>query len=189
MSAALLILDMISLFDFEGGKALARNATSIAGNIEAMRKGFARRGLPVIFVNDNFLDWNREFTELVALCAHPARRGCAVARLLTPSASDYYILKPKHSAFLCTALPAILADLRVQELVITGVATDSCVLMTAQDAHMRDYRVRVPRDCVAAQTHPRSERALKLMADSMGTDTAPGASVIRRLARNTADRR
>ena len=43
------------------------------------------------------------------------------------------MLKPKHSAFLCTALPVLLHQLGVDGLVLAGVATDSCVLATALD--------------------------------------------------------
>jgi nicotinamidase-related amidase len=175
MRTALIIIDMISLFDFEGGAALARHARRIAPRIDALRSDFHQRDWPVIYVNDNFMDWNRDFKELLALCVQPASPGRAIAERLRPQGNDYYILKPKHSAFLCTALPAILMDLGVARLVLTGVATDSCVLMTAQDAHMRQFEVVVPSDCVAAQTPTRSSRALALMRDSMRM-TTPRAS-------------
>lgn len=181
MKSALIILDMVNLFDFEGGKALATQAKKIAPRIDELRQAYSERGLPVIFVNDNFLDWNREFSELVAICGHPGCRGSSIVETLRPESTDYYVLKPKHSAFLCTVLPAILGDLKIDHLVLTGIATDSCVLMTAQDAHMRQYEVVVPSDCVAAQTAARSAAALKLMRDSMKLDTSPASAVIKGL--------
>jgi nicotinamidase-related amidase len=177
--SALLILDMINLFDFEGGKALAKHARRIAPRIDALRKAYTQSGSPVIYVNDNFMDWNRDFNELVAVCSHATAAGSAIAEILRPGGTDYYILKPKHSAFLCTALPAILTQLAVTHLVLTGIATDSCVLMTAQDAHTRQYEVRVPHDCVAAQTPTRSTRALNLMADAMDVDTSSSLRIRR----------
>jgi len=181
MNSALIILDMVNLFDFEGGKALATQARKIAPRIDALRQAYTKRGLPVIFVNDNFLDWNREFSELVAICGHPGYLGSSIIDTLRPEPSDYYVLKPKHSAFLCTVLPAILSDLKIGHLVLTGIATDSCVLITAQDAYMRQYEVVVPGDCVAAQTAARSTTALKLMRDSMRLDTSSAAAEIKRL--------
>jgi nicotinamidase-related amidase len=172
LASALLILDMINLFDFEGGKALAKQARRIAPRINALRKAYIKAGWPVIYVNDNFMDWNRSFNELVAICSRSTSAGRAITEILQPEGGDYYILKPKHSAFLCTALPVILTQLAVDQLVLTGIATDSCVLMTAQDAHMRQYEVRIPHDCVAAQTPTRSTRALNLMTDSMDVDTS-----------------
>jgi len=50
------------------------------------------------------------------------------------------------------------------------VATDGCVLATATDAHIREFDVHVPRDCVAAISTERTERALALMKASMHID-------------------
>lgn len=182
MRPALLIIDMINLFDFEGGNQLGVHALKACGPIATLRQAFADRNWPVLFANDNFMDWNQEFTDLVAKCRqHPGPSG-EIAAVLGPKPEEYYVLKPRHSGFLCTTLPAILADLKLQELVITGVATDSCVLATVQDAHMRGYKVRVPQDCVAAQTPSRSTRALALMRESMSLDTRRAKTVLRSLA-------
>jgi nicotinamidase-related amidase len=81
MNSALIILDMVNLFDFEGGKALATHARKIAPRIAALRQAYTECGLPVIFVNDNFLDWNREFSELVAICGQSR---CLWSRTLSP---------------------------------------------------------------------------------------------------------
>ena len=37
-------------------------------------------------------------------------------------------------------------------LVLTGVAANNCVLFTAHDAYMREFRLLVPRDCVASES-------------------------------------
>lgn len=182
MRPALIVLDMISLFDFDGGDRLAAQALKVCKNIAALRASFAKQDWPVLYVNDNFMDWNREFSDLVAACRKIAGPTGAIATALGPGPRDYYVLKPRHSAFLCTTLPAILGDLRVAELVVTGIAADSCVLATAQDAHMRGYKVRVPTDAVAAQTAARSKRALALMSESMEIDIRPTATVARSLA-------
>ena len=69
-----------------------------------------------------------------------------------------------------TPLAVLLAKLGARELVLTGVAADSCIVATAQDAHMRELRVRVPRDCVAAISDARTERALALLRDGWEAD-------------------
>lgn len=182
MRPALLIIDMINLFDFEGGDRLGTHALKACRPIAALRDAFARRDWPVLFANDNFMDWNQEFTDLVVKCRQHPGPSSEIAAVLEPKPAEFYVLKPRHSAFLCTTLPAILSDLQLQELVITGVATDSCVLATVQDAHMRGYKVRVPQDCVAAQTPARSSRALALMRESMALDTRAAKTVLRSLA-------
>jgi nicotinamidase-related amidase len=61
----------------------------------------------------------------------------------------------------------------VSRLILTGVATDICVLFTAADAHMRDYSLWVPRDCVMSGSHVRNNGALRILRDTMGAETAP----------------
>lgn len=60
----------------------------------------------------------------------------------------------------------------VNRLVLTGVATDICVLFTAAHAHMRDYALWVPEDAVAAETAAGSASARAIMRSSMGAETA-----------------
>ena len=182
MCPALLVIDMINLFDFEGGDRLAQQAMKIYKNVDILRSAFTARQWPVLYVNDNFMNWNREFSDLVATCRQAEGATGTIAGALEPRRGDYYVLKPRHSAFLCTTLPAILSDLRVSELVVTGVATDSCVLATVQDGHMRGYKVRVPQDAVAAQTLARSKRALSLMAECMDVDIRGVQTALRSMA-------
>ncbi|WP_411834326.1 cysteine hydrolase family protein [Pseudoxanthomonas mexicana] len=162
--SALLIIDMINLFDFPQGKALARNALAAARRIDALRRRYRRAGAPIVYVNDNFMKWQADFNEIVALCSHPASPGAQVATMLRPEPEDYFILKPKHSAFLATPLPILLAKLGATRLVLTGVSAESCIAATAMDANMREFDVEIPRDCVASSSPARSRQALELLA-------------------------
>lgn len=184
---ALLILDMINSFDFPGGAVLAAKALAVAEGIARLRCGLERAGAPVIYVNDNFGEWHSERSRLVerAIAA-----GSAVARRLQPDAEDYFIIKPKFSGFYATNLAVLLPKLGVSRLILTGVATDICVLFTAADAHMRDYALWVPADLVAAEDDRQGDAALRMMAHSMGAETAPSKSLdivtwLARLDRNT----
>jgi nicotinamidase-related amidase len=168
--SALLIIDMINLFDFEGGKRLAKEAARIAPRIARLKARFRQAGAPVIYVNDNFMNWRADFKELVAICSHPQSAGSEIARLLAPGPDDYYILKPKHSAFLATPLSLLLAECGVRRVVLTGLAADACILITAQEANMREYKVSVPADCIAAQTAERRTRALAVIRNSFAAD-------------------
>lgn len=174
---ALLILDMINTFDYEGGQSLRRHAEDAAPRIAALRRRFRKHGAPVIFVNDNFLQWRVDFRQLVEACSRASASGARIARLLEPASDDYSILKPKHSGFVDTPLALLLSRLEVDGLVLTGIAADSCVVATALHAHMLEYRVHVPADCVAAITAERRERALALLRDSMRMRTAAARTV------------
>jgi nicotinamidase-related amidase len=164
--AALLVMDMVNPFDFDGAERLRGPALRAAKNIFALRARFDRAAAPVVYVNDNFMHWQGEFRDLLASCMGDQAPGAAIARLLQPGPSHYYVLKPKHSGFHDTPLEILLEKLGVRRLAITGIAADSCVLATAQDAHMREFALWVPADCTAAETPQRRRRALAVMAES-----------------------
>jgi isochorismate hydrolase len=90
-----------------------------------------------------------------------------VARLLLPESDDYFVLKPKSSAFFDTTLDTLLRHLGTNTLVLTGVAADVCILFTAHDAYLRDYQVIVPSDCVASEKASETAMALKNMQKSV----------------------
>jgi nicotinamidase-related amidase len=168
MCQALLIVDMVNPFDFPGGKPLLRAARPVAQAIARLRDRFHRARAPVVYVNDNFLDWKGGFDDLLAHCGREGMPGAGIVALLAPGADDRFVLKPRHSGFLDSPLELLLRQLRVGRVVVCGLAADSCILITAHDAHMRGFQVHVPRDCVAAQTAARRERALALMRDAFG---------------------
>ena len=168
---ALLIIDMINPLDFPGARALRQHALPVARAIARLKASLKPRGVPVVYVNDNFTQWLRDFHELVAICSQPGAAGAALVTALAPEHDDYLVLKPKHSAFLASPLDVLLHQLGVRRLVVTGIAGDGCVMTTAADAHMREYAVSVPSDCCASITPARNRRALQVLRESMGVDT------------------
>jgi nicotinamidase-related amidase len=169
-NAALLIIDMISAFDFAGGDTLQKKASKIVDPILRLRADVEAQGWPVIYVNDNFGEWHSERSRLVDSALE---HGNAVSERLKPNEADYFIIKPQFSGFYATNLPVLLPKLGVSRLILTGVATDICVLFTAGDAHMRDYDLWVPADAVAAEADERGRWALEIMANSMDAQIAP----------------
>ena len=179
---ALIIVDMMNLFDFEGGRALADQAEAISRNILRLRDHFDAAALPVVYVNDNFMRWKADFRKITAICMQDGMPGCNSAVRLAPAPGHYHVLKPKHSGFLATPLDILLRKLEVSRLMITGVAADSCVLATAHDAKMREYALWVPCDCVASETPDRKQHALSLMKTSLGAETRSIRSRSRQLS-------
>lgn len=168
-ATALLVVDMINLLDFPGGDAMRPDALAAARQIAKLKKKMKAGGAPVIYANDNFMRWQADFRDIVAVCLQD-ERARPITELLAPERGDYFVLKPKHSAFFETPLPTLLDKLDVRRLVIAGVAADGCILASATDAHMREFIVQVPRDCVASISQQRTDRALALMKASMGLD-------------------
>lgn len=160
-NSALLILDMINPFSFPGGGDSLRAAKRIAATVGNLARNHRRRGAPCIYVNDNFGQWQSDFRGLLEMAA--ATKGAAILEWIRPAQGDLFVLKPKHSAFYQTPLPSLLESRGVDALTICGIETDSCVLATAMDAHMREYEVRVPSDATASASTARHRAALLVM--------------------------
>ena len=125
----------------------------------------------MIYANDNFGRWRSDFREVVDHCLRDNVRGRPLAELLAPEREDYFVLKPKHSAFYSTTLSLVLEYLKVRRLVLTGFAGDACVLISAVDAYMRDFEIFVPRDCHRVRSPVENRRALAYMARVLHADT------------------
>ena len=149
---AVLILDMISDFEFEDGARLLRVASAVAPRIGQLAQRARAARVPVIYVNDNLGRWQSDFSAIVRHCSEKGSRGAPIVDILAPQPRDYCVLKPKHSGFFATALATLLEYIGVERLVLTGVATHQCVLFTANDAYVRDFKLHIPWDCVAAKT-------------------------------------
>lgn len=164
---ALLIIDMINTLDFPEGRSLKRAALPVARKISRVKKRFQARKLPVIYINDNFGDWKSDWKTIYAKCSEAASLGADIARILKPDESDFFILKPGHSGFHQSSLEALLKELEIKKLLLTGIAGDICVLFTAQEAHMRGYDVKVARDCVASNSSRQNKAALEVLSKGL----------------------
>ena len=160
---ALLIIDVINDMEFPEGKQLFKQALPMAKKIAALKIRASSAQVPIIYVNDNFGHWRSDLKKQISHCLVDGVRGEPIARLLAPDHSDYFVLKPKSSAFFGTTLNTLLQYLEVRTLVLTGIAADVCILFTAHDAHLRDYEIIVPSDCVASNTLPETRMALANM--------------------------
>lgn len=164
-SSALLIVDIVNPFDFPGGAALARATRRIVPGLLRTRAAFDRAGLPTIYCNDNFGQWRSDFRAVVEACSATPSPGADIVAALVPRPSDYFILKPRHSAFHATPLSILLASLRVRRVYVAGIAADACVADTVIGAHMHDYEAYVVGDAVAAESPARCRRALQLLSE------------------------
>src|ERR1044071_5369467 len=168
--AALLLIDVINDFDFPEGEELLRLALPVGKNIAALKKRAKAAGLPSIYVNDNFGRWQSDFKKIVDHCSKADAKGKSFVELLLPEDDDYFVLKPKHSGFYSTTLDLLLTHLTAKNLIITGIAGNNCVLVTANDAYMRDFKLFVPSDCVVSNTEEENQAALQQMQTVLKAD-------------------
>ena len=161
---ALVLIDVINDFEFEGGDKLLRHALRAAPKIAALKAKARQRGIPVIYSNDNFGRWRSDFQQVIEHCLSDGVRGERIVQILKPEPEDYFVLKPKHSAFYSTTMDLLLRYLKAKRLILTGFTGDMCVLFTAADAYLRDFEILVPSDCTASQSVAENRKALDYIA-------------------------
>jgi nicotinamidase-related amidase len=174
---ALVLIDVVNDFEFEGGEDLFKQALPVAQNIAKLKQRAKQANIPAIYVNDNFGKWRSDFKKLIMHCLEDDVRGKPIAELLKPDEDDYFVLKPKHSGFFSTTLNILLDYLKAKSLIIAGYTGNICVLFTASDAYMRDFRLIVPADCVASYSVEENEYALRQMRDVLKADTRPSTEL------------
>ena len=163
---ALIVIDMLNPYDHEDAAPLAESVAEavepIAGLIAAARD----RDVPVIFVNDNYGDWNSSPGEL-AKRAMQGEHPELVEPVLPPD-DALFVIKARHTIFYETPLNYLLTQLGAHSVVLAGQVTEQCVLYSALDAYIRHLQVVIPEDAVACIHDDLAEAALRMMERNMG---------------------
>jgi nicotinamidase-related amidase len=174
---ALLIIDVISEFEFPGAVAVLRCAPKPLRQIAKLKARAKASGVPIIYVNDMGPSWEWDRSAFVERCLRPTARGHRLVRLIAPDAEDHFIFKPKHSGFYGTPLHALLSRLKIKKLIMTGLTSHQCVLFTAVDAYVREYELLVPRDCIGAPSARESRHAMFIFERALKARLARSTSI------------
>jgi nicotinamidase-related amidase len=177
--AALLALDLITDFDFPDGPAVQRALSRQATAIRALLSTARSHRVPVIYANDNLGAWRSDAPAIIRRCTEPSRPGASLVKQLAPAERDEIILKPRHSAFFGTPLEALLGDRKIDTLLVVGVSAESCVWMTACDAHTRGFQLVVPADTMAGVTARALRATLTGLEDVLNARVPAHASSLR----------
>jgi len=175
MKTALVVIDMLNAYDFEDAEELAESARQAVPNIRHLIERANEEDVPVIYVNDNYGDWNSSADELV----ESALRGKFpdLVEALRPADDVKFVIKGKHSIFYGTPFEYLVKELEIDRLVLTGQVTEQCVLYSALDAYIRDLEIAVPRDAVAHIHDDLAEASLRMMETNMNADTTPSDEI------------
>ena len=167
----LLLVDVLNDVDFPGNSQLLKSIRPLGKNISALKRRCKDAGIPAIYVNDNRDKWRSDFSVVLSHCLRPDSPGCPMVSQLIPEASDYIVLKGKHSAFCATPLDTLFSYMKVKAVILAGLITNACILTTASELYVRDLDVYVRSDCVAAPIKRAHRHALEIMKISFDVDT------------------
>jgi nicotinamidase-related amidase len=163
---ALLLIDVLTTFQFPDGDAILQGALTMRDALVRLKARSREAAIPVLYVNDNFGDWRSEKEVLMGRCLEA--KGAQFVRPLLPDSEDYFVLKPLHSAFYMTPLEVLLKHLQVEMLILTGLTSNSCITVTAHDANMRGFDIYIPPDCSCARSGEEHTHALTQLEATAG---------------------
>lgn len=172
---AFVVIDMLNRYEHEDADALIESVRVIVPRLRGLLERGRESEVPVVYVNDNYGDWSADRAELCRRALEGAD-GTLVEPVLPPPDASF-IAKARHSIFYETALDYLLRSREIDRLVLAGQVTEQCVLYSALDAYVRDYRVTVPRDAVAHIHAPLAEAALKMMELNMSAEIVEAQSL------------
>jgi len=165
---ALLIIDMLNDFITpEGALYIGSPAEKVVPVIRRRLDLFRQNKEPVIFICDRHRQGDPEFAMFPPHCLEGDAGGDVIAGL-APRPEERLIYKRRYSAFFGTELDLTLREYGVSELELTGVVTNICVLYTAADARMLNYRVFVDVAAVAGIDEQAHRFALQEMEKTLG---------------------
>lgn len=170
---ALVVVDMLNPYEHPEADRLAAGVGEALPAIVELRERAREAEVPVVYVNDNYGDWNSSAQEL-AEAAMDGRHPELVEPVL-PGEGHSFVIKARHSAFYETPLEYLLDQMGVDRLVLAGQVTEQCVLYSALDAYVRHFRVVVPTDAVAAIYDHLAEAALEMMERNLSAELCAAA--------------
>lgn len=166
---ALLVIDMLNDFVLEGAPLEVPEAKKVIPNIKREIEKARAQGLPVIYINDAHAQDDKEFLKF-GWPSHAVKgtKGAEVVDELKIQEGDIVIEKTTYSGFYNTYLDETLKRLSVDSLRLVGCVTHICVMFTASDAVLRDYKVTVVKDAVAGLSKEDHDAALRIMKNVLG---------------------
>ncbi len=165
----LLIIDMLNDFVLEGAPLEVPETRKVIPAIKKEIENARAKGGPVIYVCDAHEKDDKEFSKF-GWPAHAVKgtKGAEIVDELKPEEGNIIIEKTTYSGFYDTELGETLKKLKANTLRLTGCVTHICVMFTASDAVLRDYKVVVVENGVAGLSKEDHDAALRIMKNVLG---------------------
>ena len=158
---ALLIIDMVKdNFDESRNLPITPLAKKIIAPINVLIEKFRDQGWPVVFSTDAFRQEDFIFKGRMRPHSLIGTPGAEVVDGLDMRDQDFWLPKPRFSAFFDTGLENWLRERKVGLCAVGGISTHFCVLTTVMDAICHDFKAVLLEDCSAAPSEKVHEQTL-----------------------------
>lgn len=153
MKPALIIVDMLKdTFELHPKSYIAQTAMKFVPKLNLLSASFRKKKFPVIYANDSFLEDDFIFQGKMPPHSIMNTSGADVIDQLDQEPEDIILPKRRFSSFFGTDLADRLKAIDVDTVVVTGIATQICVLSTVLDAVASDFKTILLKDCSAAHS-------------------------------------
>ena len=167
----MIVVDMLNPYDHEDADRLVDSVEDVVEPISSLVARANDEGVDLIYVNDNYGDWNSSQEELAERALH-GRRADLIEPILPPDDAAF-VIKARHTIFYMTPLEYLLSQKGIDHLVLVGQVTEQCILYSALDAYVRHLGVTVPPDGVAHIYEDLADAALTMMERNMRAKLVP----------------
>ncbi len=166
MKPGIIIVDMVKDNLKEGSHhPITQEARAILPQLQRLLKVSRKKRIPIIFACDSFMEGDFIFKGKMNVHSLRGTKGSEVADELKPEPTDIVLPKRRFSAFFKTDLDQTLRTLGVDTIVVTGITTEVCVLMTAMDGLCNDFSAILLEDCCASRNRETHQGCLNLYRD------------------------
>jgi nicotinamidase-related amidase len=160
---ALIVVDMIiDNVNTEGHGMIDVEAKKIIPKILELTGAFRHTGNPVVFACDSFMQGDFIFSGRMPPHAIRGTGGDHPLPELRMQPTDLYLPKRRMSSFYKTDLDQTLRLWGVDTVVVCGIVTNVCVLLTALDAIQNDFMAVIASDASACHKPELHNATLKL---------------------------
>jgi nicotinamidase/pyrazinamidase len=151
MRPAIIIVDMVKdSFRKEHRLPITQEAQPLIPRINYLLQQGRALGIPIIFACDSFLPDDFIFRGKMKPHSIRGTEGAEVTDQLEVHKEDIILPKRRFSAFFKTDLDQTLRTWGCNTVVVGGITTNVCVLMTAMDALCHDFSAILLEDCCTA---------------------------------------
>jgi len=166
MKPAVIVVDMLK----DNLKESPRNpylqeGRDIIPNLQRLLEESRKREFPIIFACDSFLKDDFIFKGRMKVHSLRGTKGSEVVDDLKPAPTDIILPKRRFSAFFKTDLDQTLRTLGVDTIILTGITTEVCVLITVMDGLSHDFSAIILEDCSASRKKEFHQGCLNLYRD------------------------
>lgn len=166
MKPAIIVVDMLKDNLKESShNPFLHEGRAILPNLQRLLEESRKREFPIIFACDSFLKNDFIFKGRMKVHSLRGTKGSEVVDDLKPEPLDIILPKRRFSAFFKTDLDQTLRVLGVDTIIVTGITTEVCVLMTAMDGLGHDFSVILLEDCSASRSKELHQGCLNLYRD------------------------